>query len=474
MPASGARARAPRSRSTSSSDPAFADTVVIPILQPELPQDRASPAPPAQTDESDSPLFRHEVIEGRRPQMAGEVLLTSRLSSHWTALLASLCALALLGLLFFGSYTRRASVAGQLAPEQGVVRLFAPLTATVVEQRVQEGQEVQRDQVLYVLSTDRQGTGEQGYQAEIASTLEERRRLLEAELGTVLDATAADTLALQRRIAVARREAAAAAAQGEDLRHEVQVADETRQRYRLLFEQGLVTRDNWQSRERDWLDLRQRRQAVAREQLALQRQVVELGQQLDAAQSRQQTQQQSLGRDLAALREQLTSSEARRRVVVTAPHAGRATLVQGQPGSTVDPSRPLLTLLPAAVTLQAQLYAPSRTVGFVQPGTRVWLRHEAYPYQKFGHQEGEVVSVSTFPAELSELAGLAAYAEAGSNEPLYAITVRLLSQTLDVQGRPQPLRPGLRVRADLMMERRRLYEWILEPLYTLRRAMVDA
>jgi membrane fusion protein len=145
--------------------------------------------------------------------------------------------------------------------------------------------------------------------------------------------------------------------------------------------------------------------------------------------------------------------------------------VQGLPGSTVDGSRPLLTLLPSAVTLQAQLYAPSRTVGFVRPGTRVWLRHEAYPYQKFGHQEGEVVSVSTFPADLSELAGLAAFAEAGSSEPLYAITVRLRHQTLDVQGQAQALRPGLRVQADLMMERRRLYEWMLEPLYTLRRVV---
>ncbi len=137
--------------------------------------------------------------------------------------------------------------------------------------------------------------------------------------------------------------------------------------------------------------------------------------------------------------------------------------------------RPLLVLVPDDTTLQAVLYAPSRTVGFVRPGTPVWLRHEAFPYQKFGHQRGEVVAVSTYPAGLDDQLGLASFAPdaagaGASAEPLYAIIVRLERQVFPAQA-SAPLRPGLRVQADLMMEQRRLWEWMLEPLLTAAKAV---
>lgn len=464
MTAPGASRRAPRVPPAE-----FADTVQLP--RPEAGAADAAALRGEAANDEDSPLFRAEVLEGRRPQMAGEVLLSARPSAGWAALLAGLAALALLGLLLGGSYTRRATVAGYLAPDQGVLRLHAPGPATVLEQHVREGQDVQRDQVLYVLGTDRPAAGEAGYQAGIRDSLEERRRLLEAERQTVAAATDEEVAALGQRLAVTRRAALQAEGQQRDLRAERDLAAQAAARYRGLFEQGLVTRDTWQAREREVLDLGQREAQLGRERLVLQREAVEIGQALEAARSRLATQQQALGRELAAVREQYSNVEARRRIVVTAPQAGRATLVQGLPGSSVDASRPLLTLLPREVTLQALLYAPSRTVGFVRPGTPVWLRHEAYPFQKFGHQRGEVVSVSTFPAEAGELAGLAAFAQAAGSEPLYAITVRLDRQTLAVGAQAQPLRPGLRVEADLLMENRRLYEWMLEPLFSLRRVV---
>jgi membrane fusion protein len=32
---------------------------------------------------------------------------------------------------------------------------------------------------------------------------------------------------------------------------------------------------------------------------------------------------------------------------------------------------------------------------------------------------------------------------------------------------PRPLLAGMAVEADVLLERRRLYEWVLEPLYTV-------
>jgi len=47
------------------------------------------------------------------------------------------------------------------------------------------------------------------------------------------------------------------------------------------------------------------------------------------------------------------------------------------------------------------------------------------------------------------------------------VLVSLNEQTVLAYGQPEALRPGMRLEADVMGERRRLYEWVLEPLYSV-------
>ncbi len=58
-------------------------------------------------------------------------------------------------------------------------------------------------------------------------------------------------------------------------------------------------------------------------------------------------------------------------------------------------------------------------------------------------------------------------ASVSNGEPLYRITVVLARQTITAYGKPQPLQAGMLVDADIVQEKRHLYEWVLEPLYSL-------
>ena len=51
-----------------------------------------------------------------------------------------------------------------------------------------------------------------------------------------------------------------------------------------------------------------------------------------------------------------------------------------------------------------------------------------------------------------------------SAEPLYRITVRLDRQDVPAYGAPQALAPGMQLDADVVLDRRRLIEWIFEPV----------
>jgi membrane fusion protein len=184
-----------------------------------------------------------------------------------------------------------------------------------------------------------------------------------------------------------------------------------------------------------------------------------------------------IDRNLAQLGQERAEAEAKREIVVTAPYDGTVTAIQAVPGAAANTTVPLLAVVPADSQLEAHLYGPSRAVGFVRPGQPVRLRYQAFPYQRFGHQEGVIESVSrsaVSPAELPpQLAGIvdqsngAASPGGGRPEPIYRIVVRLARQDVQAYGQRFALQPGMALEADVLLERRRLYQWVLDPLYAV-------
>jgi membrane fusion protein len=53
-------------------------------------------------------------------------------------------------------------------------------------------------------------------------------------------------------------------------------------------------------------------------------------------------------------------------------------------------------------------------------------------------------------------------------EPVYRIDVELERQTVAAGGQEVPLRPGMLVNADILLEKRTVFEWIFEPVLELR------
>ena len=114
--------------------------------------------------------------------------------------------------------------------------------------------------------------------------------------------------------------------------------------------------------------------------------------------------------------------------------------------------------------MEAELLVPSSAIGFIEPGDRVRLRYQAFPYQKFGHQEGRVSQINRSALSTAELLGRGRQ----EGEALYRINVVLARQSVTAYGKPEPLKPGMMLEADVMGERRRLIEWMFEPLYSLK------
>lgn len=421
------------------------------------------PAPPAA-----GRLFRTEALDHQRTHVLGAIVLTPRLSAFWFSVVAALIALALIAFLLLGSHTRRVTVTGQLVPVGGLIRVHTPQSGVVLERHVSEGQLVRKGVVLYILSSDRQGDGATELQADIARQVGVRKDSLQQEIDRSRQVQAGELLSLQRRADTLRGETAMIAAQIEQQKTRLTIAEDTRKRYQGLAEQDYIAREELQQKDIDLTEQRSRLRGLEREALGVQRELGQVQQDQAATRLRHANDLALLERELSRTDQQLTEVESRRRVVVTAPEAGRATLVSTGVGQTVDANQALVTLVPTAGELVAALQAPSSSIGFVRPGDVALLRFKAFPYQKFGQFEGTVGAVSTSAIDPSQLPGVTAAGSAPA-EPLFAIQVKLKPSTLLAQGEPLQLQAGMQLEADILQERRKLYEWMLEPLFSVTR-----
>jgi membrane fusion protein len=128
----------------------------------------------------------------------------------------------------------------------------------------------------------------------------------------------------------------------------------------------------------------------------------------------------------------------------------------------------MLTIVPAHERMQAELLAPSTAIGFLRPGQRVLLRYSAFPYQKFGGYWGTVTEISRAALQAEELEALVpGMPPAERARTFYRVTVAPDRSDVTAYGRSEPLQPSMQVDARVLLDRRPIYRWILEPLYGL-------
>jgi len=420
-------------------------------------------------------LFRPEAIDAQRQSWLGGIQLIRPLPlTLLTAFTVSVAALVV-GYLFVGEYTRKAHISGVLVPDRGLIRLVPQQVATVLESHAREGQAVRQGDLLFVLSIDR-ATLSGDTQAAVQQSLAARERSLQGSVRQQTLLLQTQRAGLDRRLADMRGELAQLDAEVTTHEQRLVLAQQAQARLESLRADNFVSAAAVQAKTEELLGLKAQLQSLARQRATQLREIGTLETQQRELPLQAQALQGETERNLATLAQESAENEARQRIVVRAPQDGVLTAVLAEVGQNVSPAAALASLVPAQAVLQAQLYAPSSAIGFLRPQQAVLLRYQAFPYQKFGHYPGQVVQVSRTPLQASELAGLslstaATGAGAGalsggpnSGEPLYRITVALDQQAVAAYGTAQPLSAGMQLEADVLLDRRRLIEWLLEPV----------
>ncbi len=432
--------------------------------------DQANSAP------SGRPLFRQQALVHLSTKQYGTVILARSFSFRFFTLFFVAIALGIICFFALFSTTRKAQTSGVLLPSAGVIKVVAVQGGVVVEKRALEGQVVKAGQVLYVLRSERQRSvfsaapvGDAtpvDAQKTISAMLEKRRDSFSVEIKQSGAQGQQKLAALQQRLIELRQEMQRADTQIALQQQRVHLAEQNLKRFKDLQATQFISAAQLQDRQAEWIDQQQRLAELQRVKASHQREVSNTESELRNAKIAMAREQVALQRSVAGVEQDLLENETRREFVVTAAQDGIVTAALAELGQTVAANQPLASILPEGSRLEAEIYAPSRAIGFVKPGMPVLLRYQAYPYQKFGQFHAivrEVASTSLRPDELA----LPGAASGANGEPVYRIRLSLAQQEVLAYGKTLPLKSGMLVDASILLEQRRLYEWVLEPLFSI-------
>ncbi len=414
-------------------------------------------------------LFRREALASQRRTSLGSIQINTPPAFWAVSLLAAAFVVAAGAYLYFGHYTRRATVNGMLVPATGLVTLNAPDAGDVLAVDVHQGERVSAGERLASFDNPLASAALGNTLAFIAAELDTERKGLEQDLATQNALAASRSATLRQSVTSLRAQLTQIDSQLVLQRQEAANMAALLKSIMPLRKQGIVSVYDMQQQQADTFNAELQVKALQRERLSLAQQLAQARERLAQIPLTLAAEQNATRNKLAQLEQALAQNEAQREWVLQAPRAGVVSTMLIKPGQAVTAGEPLLTVVPAGSQLEAQLLVPSSAVGFVRRGQRVVLRYQAFPYQKFGLHFGEVDQVSRSalsPQEVAVLVGQQVTA------PLYRVLVRLNEQSVDAYGQPVALRPGMALRADILLDRRRLIEWVLEPLYGFGRRMM--
>ncbi|MBE8718760.1 HlyD family secretion protein [Cellvibrio polysaccharolyticus] len=375
--------------------------------------------------------------------------------------------LIVVAFFYFGTYTRKSTAAGLLIPEQGVLRIASSGAGVISEIHTVEGMQVEAGDTIFVISNERASTSG-ATQHVISEHLAERASLLEKNIALIEERSSQQLRILENRKRAATEEKLRLQEEYILIKRRVELASANLIRHKDLASKNFVSKSQLQQAEAELLTLQGQQHTLRRAEAALTREKDDILLEQQQTQLRRLTEIFETNNSIALIKQEQAENDMRTEHVNTAPFKGTITGISVQHGQQVMTGSLLASLIPYSTELTAHVYVAPAQAGFIEPGQVALMRYAAYPYQKSGMAKGRVLHVAPSPYAIQELPPHIAGVLTGQGEELfYRVTIKPESQSLLVYGTPQPLRAGSILEVDIIQDRRRLYEWALEPIYSI-------
>jgi multidrug efflux pump subunit AcrA (membrane-fusion protein) len=379
---------------------------------------------------------------------------------HWAARGSAYLLILLFGVLVFASIVveipETVSAPFVLAPRKGTDPVRALRGGVVRRVAVVEGQAVSQGETLFVVRSEQAGD-----QSADVRSLETQVRSGSESLSIAMDKYRAQQLSFaeERRKLQGRIEHLQRLIELKE--GELTMAREIVENFTQLRREGLASAMVLKDKQVEVSRLTAQLEQLRDEQRDARATIEKLGYEEEALRNEYRERERAVKEELEtaeiriAARSPWVAQNRDSEFVAPAPCSGTILRLHVKAsGAIVSDGEPLCELACASDRLQAELQLPQAGIGRVRNGQRVKLMYDSFPYQQFG-------------VKLGALSWISPTTSTGTFRAIAEID----AESVMVLGQPTPLKAGMGGRAEVVIARRSLISFALDPIRQLRENM---
>ncbi len=410
-----------------------------------------------------SSLFRKEVVKAQSQRLLGSISLAQPIKLKGLIGLLILIAISIIVFLFNAEYSRKETVNGFLRPDKGLINSYAKRNSTVKSILVKQGQTVKTGEPLMVLVVNNDMVSGNDLNQISSEELNKQIGFIEEELTQLKLIENKERKYLNDQKNNLRIKSELNQNRKHLMLKKLAIIEKEKQRYNSLNNKGYLSNLDLQRQQSSFIDAKQELAIIDQSSLQIKSETDKVHfQQLELPQKFKSKERQYKQQKSRLIR-QLNESKNNYSYLITASHAGIVTAIQAFEGETINSLRPLLTLLPKGAKFVAELLLPTRSAGFIKLDDLAKLRFDAFPYQRFGFIDSTISRIDNtlitekdvnFPIRFSE--------------PVYRVRAQLSEQFIQAYGKQFQLKSGMLLKADIILKKQTLIDWLLDPIYSLK------
>lgn len=409
-----------------------------------------------------SELFRKQALDAQKQRLFGSISLAQPLSHTIVTLSLATLVTGIILFLCFSNYARKETVKGYLKPENGLIKTFTNREGIVDQLLVEEGSVVRAGQPLVsVLTAQILGSGEE-LTDKLMAELNKQSLLLSEQIRQQNRLQNEEFVRLGQRKIVLEESLTVLSSQQQLQSEKVSLLTAQQRQFKKLHKEGYISELELQQQSEKHLVARQDFEAILRTSLQQKNEIQQLDHELNTLKDRYNVTKTEIKQQQSNLNRQIAQLENSHKLIINATHSGTITAIQVDEGQSVTANYLMMSLLPEGSELVAELMLPTRSAGFVKVGDVAKLRFDAFPHQRFGLIQSQIIRVDQ--ALITQSAGNIPLA---LKEPVYLVRSKLNQQSIQGYGQHFPLKSGMLLEADIILDTRSLLDWLLDPIYSL-------
>jgi hemolysin D len=139
-------------------------------------------------------------------------------------------------------------------------------------------------------------------------------------------------------------------------------------------------------------------------------------------------------------------------------------------GGILQPGQQVMQIVPDDTGIEIEAMVQNQDIGFVHAGEDAVVKLEAFPFTRYGTVPGKIETVADDAVSnpnasaKSQNTDSASASSEGQGQLLYTARVVLNQNTINVDGKPVKLTPGMAATVEIKTGKRKMIEFLLSPL----------